>query len=123
MPAGNVAPSAPRASASRSWTPAGRMIGATAPPSAAASRAPIPSVNTSAVGVPRPSASASASIRARSAGADGVDLFPGDPKVLAPVGEGLEWNISRVPGYRFLKQLEVTDQPPTTETNVRLELP
>jgi hypothetical protein len=50
---------------------------------------------------------------------DDVVLFPGDPDVLAPAGEGPIWSLSRVPGYRFLKQLAVTNEPLTTEAMVR----
>lgn len=50
---------------------------------------------------------------------EGVELFPGDSDVLAPADKGPEWSLSRVPGYRFLKQLEATNEPLTTDANVR----
>jgi hypothetical protein len=50
---------------------------------------------------------------------EGVELFSGDADVLAPADEGPEWSLSRVPGYRFLQQLEATNEPLTTDANVR----
>src|SRR5215203_5713481 len=50
---------------------------------------------------------------------EGVELFSGDADVLAPADEGPEWSLSRVPGYRFLQQLEATNKPLTNSRRVR----
>jgi hypothetical protein len=50
---------------------------------------------------------------------EGVELFSGDADVLAPADGGSEWSLSRVPRYQFLQQLEATNEPLTTDANVR----